>query len=75
VNRKEGKGKRSYAWVVRSLWKIKEDVKVQDFPSYLEPASVKFLIDVRDYGDVIIMLVYSMLRHKMSLKSTARSTR
>jgi len=35
----------SYAWVIRSLWRIHEETKESAFPSFLDSTSIKFIIE------------------------------
>jgi len=38
----------SYAWVIRSLWRIHEETKESAFPSFLDSTSIRFIIEVME---------------------------
>jgi len=43
----------SYAWVIRALWKMNEDVTSHSFPAFLDQGSINFMINVNYYRSTL----------------------
>ena len=48
INRKGNDNMKSYAWVLRALWKIGEEVKDDMFPAIFDNKAIEFFISVTD---------------------------
>jgi hypothetical protein len=58
-------------WIIKALWLLGEDAKIEHFPAYLDSESIKFLLDYAKY-DIKRHELHNMLKE---LKFKARKDR